>query len=156
MADRGSGTTQDDAEVTCFVIGPIGDEHAAAGSQERQNYEDALQVFQRVIRPACTALGLQPVRADKIATPGEITEQICRHLRDDQIIIADVTDANANVMYELGLRHSRNLLTIPIGEEKRRSRARTSQPTTLCVATSGKSGRGSRRPSARTCHPQDA
>src|SRR5437899_1697100 len=107
------------SEVKCFVIGPIGDRNAPPGSPDRQRYEDALEVFESVIRPACEMLGLDPVRADKIATPGEITEQVCRHLRDDDVVVADVTDANPNVMYELGLRHTRDLLTIQIGEEAR-------------------------------------
>jgi hypothetical protein len=37
-------------------------------------------------------------------------------LRDDDIVIADLTGANPNVMYELGLRHTRNALTVQIGE----------------------------------------
>jgi hypothetical protein len=40
-------------------------------------------------------------------------------LRDDDVVIADLTDANANVMYELGLRHTRDKLTIQIGEYDR-------------------------------------
>ena len=107
------------ADVKCFVIGPIGDRNAPPGSPDRQRYEDALEVFESVIRPACEKLGLDPVRADKIATPGEITEQVCRHLRDDDVVIADVTDANPNVMYELGMRHTRDLVTVQIGEEGR-------------------------------------
>jgi hypothetical protein len=103
----------------CFVIGPIGNRNAPAWSPERQRYEEALQVFRQVIRPACEAVGLAVVRADEISTPGEITEQVCLHLRDDDVVIADVTDANPNVMYELGLRHTRDLLTVQIGEEHR-------------------------------------
>jgi hypothetical protein len=105
--------------VRCFVIGPIGDRNAPIGSPDRLIYEESLEVFETIVRPACEALGMDPVRADKIAIAGEITEQICRHLRDDEVVIADVTDANPNVMYELGLRHSRDLLTLPIGEEER-------------------------------------
>lgn len=102
--------------VACFVIGPIGDKLAPLGSADRQRYEDGIEVFERVISPACGACGLDPVRSDLLPNPGDITEQVCRHLHDDDVVIADVTGANANVMYELGLRHTRNLLTIPIGE----------------------------------------
>lgn len=41
-----------------------------------------------------------------IAEPGEITEQVFQRLRDDDLVIADVRGGNANVMYELGLRHT--------------------------------------------------
>lgn len=103
---------------TCFVIGPIGNRHAPAGSEERATYEEAIEVYEEVIVSACAApsVGLQPVRADGVAKAGELTEQIFRRLRDDDVVIADVTDANPNVMYELGLRHTRNKLTVQIGE----------------------------------------
>src|SRR5207248_7031599 len=95
---------------------PIGNRHAAHGSPEREAYEEALRVMEEVIEPACARVRLTPVRADQLARAGEITEQIFRRLRDDDIVIADVTGANANVMYELGLRHTRAALTVQIGE----------------------------------------
>ena len=52
------------AEIRCFVIGPIGDKDAEVGTDNRRRYEDALQVYERVIKPACTQLGLNPSRAD--------------------------------------------------------------------------------------------
>ena len=78
-----------------------------------------MQVWDYVIQPACQALEIVPTRADMIAETGEITEQVCRHLRDDELVIADVTGGNANVMYELGLRHTQNKLTIQIGDRER-------------------------------------
>jgi hypothetical protein len=105
-----------DNQLTCFVIGPIGNSHAAHGSPERETYEDSLHVMAEVIEPACAKYGLSPVRADSLARAGEITTQIFRRLREDDIVIADLTDANPNVMYELGLRHTRDKLTIQIGE----------------------------------------
>lgn len=101
---------------SCFVIGPIGNKFAQIGSPERTAYEDALDVFENVILPACQLSGLEPVRADQIAATGEINEQIFRHLLEDDIVIADVSGGNPNVMYELGLRHTRPKVTIPIGE----------------------------------------
>ena len=103
-------------ELTCFVIGPIGNSFAERGSAERETYEDSLRIMAEVIEPACATYGLNPVRADSLARAGEITTQIFRRLRDDDIVIADLTDANPNVMYELGLRHTRDKLTIQIGE----------------------------------------
>ncbi len=100
----------------CFVIGPIGNKFAPPGSPGREHYEDALQVFEYVILPACKKHGIDPVRADGIAKSGEITDQIFRHLAEDEVVIADVSGGNPNVMYELGLRHTTGLLTIQIGE----------------------------------------
>jgi len=100
----------------CFVIGPIGDKFALLGSAERERYEESIQVFENVIAPACDEHNLEAVRADQIAVSGEITEQVFRHLYEDEVVIADVSGGNPNVMYELGLRHTRDLLTIQIGE----------------------------------------
>jgi hypothetical protein len=104
------------SSLTCFVIGPIGSRLGPIGSPERATYEEALRVMDEVIEPACSFHGLAPVRADSLARAGEITGQIFRRLHDDDIVIADLTDANANVMYELGLRHTRDKLTVQIGE----------------------------------------
>lgn len=101
---------------SCFVVGPIGNKFAEIGSPGREAYEDALEVYEKVIMPACQAHGIEPVRADQIAASGEINEQIFRHLRDDDVVIADVSGGNPNVMYELGLRHTKSKLTIQIGE----------------------------------------
>lgn len=103
----------------CFVIGPIGDKDAVDGSSSRTAYEEGIQVFEEVIRPACTGFGLEAVRADMISTSGEIPEQIFRQLRDCPVVIADLTGANPNVMYELGLRHTTGKVTIQIGEKGR-------------------------------------
>lgn len=108
--------TSDRQRLHCFVIGPIGNRFAATGSPERERYEEAIQVLEMVILPACSAVGLVPVRGDGLTQAGEITEQVFRRLRDDDVVIADLTGANPNVMYELGLRHTRNALTVQIGE----------------------------------------
>jgi hypothetical protein len=91
--------------TTCFVIGPIGDELAPIGHPDRIRYEEAVETWEKVIEPACVELGLSP-----------ITEQVFRFIRDADVVIADVTGGNANVMYELGLRHTRTKVTIQIGE----------------------------------------
>ena len=106
-------------QIECFVIGPIGDPLADEGSPQRIVYENALEVFERVIVPACSDHDLTPIRADHIARPGEITEQLCRAIRHARLVIADVTGNNPNVMYELGLRHTIHKATILIGEFSR-------------------------------------
>lgn len=102
-----------------FVIGPIGDKDAEDGSDARIAYEEGIQIFEEVIVPACNAFAVEAIRADMITRGGEIPEQIFRHLRDSPIVIADLTGANPNVMYELGLRHTTGRVTIQIGEKGR-------------------------------------
>jgi len=106
-------------KATCFVIGPIGDKDADIGTRERLAYEEAIQVLEEIIEPACKAYAISVLRADQIATAGEIPEQVFRHLRDSYLVIADLTGANPNVLYELGMRHTTGKLTIQIGERER-------------------------------------
>lgn len=88
----------DTNEKICFVIAPIG----KPGSDTRRRSD---QVLQHIIRPAVESCGYKAVRADDIADPGIITNQIIRHVVDDPLVIADLTEQNANVFYELAIRH---------------------------------------------------
>lgn len=106
-------------KIKAFVIGPIGDRDDPHGSPRRIVFEEAIQVLEEVITPACTSLDIEVIRADLIARSGEITEQIFRQIRDAHVAIADLTGANPNVMYELGLRHTTGKLTIQLGERGR-------------------------------------
>ncbi len=84
---------------TCFVIAPIGLE----GSEVRRR-SDAL--FKHVLAPAALAAGYQVIRADQINAPGPITGQVVRLLIEADLVIADISGLNPNVMYELGIRHA--------------------------------------------------
>lgn len=85
---------------TCFVISEIG----AKGSEQRLRAD---KVFRRVIVPALDAAGYAaPVRSDQINELGLITDQIVQHLMDDDMVVADLTGLNPNVMYELAIRHA--------------------------------------------------
>src|SRR5579871_6611628 len=118
LGDSILGTSADtpSQSLTCFVIGPIGNRHAEPGSEARITYEEALETFAEIIEPACKRFGLDPVRVDGLARAGDLTDQIFKRLRDDDVVIADLTGANANAMYELGLRHTRAKLTLQVGE----------------------------------------
>lgn len=84
---------------TCFVISPIGDED----SDIRKRSD---KVLKHIIAAAIEPLGYNVVRADKISEPGIITHQILQHIVDAPLVIADLTDRNPNVFYELALRHA--------------------------------------------------
>jgi len=85
-------------EKTCFVISPIG----AAGSDTRKRSD---QVFKHIISKAVIPLGYKPTRADLIKEPGVITTQIIEQIVDAPLVIADLSDHNPNVFYELAVRH---------------------------------------------------
>lgn len=112
-------TISDIQKLRAFVIGPIGDRDADDGTKERLAYEHGIEVLENIVVPACRALDIEAFRADGISRSGEIPEQVFRYLRDSHIVIADLTDANPNVMYELGLRHTTGKMTLQIGERNR-------------------------------------
>ncbi len=91
----------------CFIISPIGEE----GSEVRKSADEALQF---IIEPACNAKGYEVIRADKISDAGMITQSIVEHILQDDIAIIDITGRNANVFYELAIRHSYGLPAIQI------------------------------------------
>ena len=86
-------------EKLCFVISPIGD----ADSETRKRSE---QVLNYVVRPAVTSCGYKAVRADEIDKPGMITSQVIQHVVNDDLVVADLTERNPNVFYELAIRHA--------------------------------------------------
>ena len=87
------------ATKKCFIASPIG----AAGSDERHRSN---LVKKYIIDEAVNPLGYKTVRADEIDKSGEITTQIVSDLIDADLLIADLTGQNANVFYELAIRHS--------------------------------------------------
>jgi predicted nucleotide-binding protein len=56
--------------------------------------------------PATQASGYELLRADQINVPGPITGQIVRLLLESDLVVADISSLNPNVMYELGIRHA--------------------------------------------------
>jgi len=81
----------------CFVICPIGDD----GTEVRNRADEMLDF---VIKPAACECGYEAVRSDRYGGPGLITTQIVQHLLDDPMVVVDLTDQNANVMFELAIR----------------------------------------------------
>lgn len=94
----------------CFIASPIG----ANGSAERKR-SDLVKTY--IIDEAVCALGYETVRADEIDKSGEITTQIVSDLIEADLLIADLTGQNANVFYELAIRHSFRKPYIQIIEE---------------------------------------
>jgi hypothetical protein len=80
----------------CFVISPIG----APGSKVR---DDADAVLEYIIKPALREMEIEAIRADKLAEPGLITEQMIAAIMDYDFCIADLSGHNPNVFYELAL-----------------------------------------------------
>jgi hypothetical protein len=87
------------ANNICFVIAPIGEPDSPIRKRSDQ-------VFDYLIKPAAEECGFTALRADQIAQPGIITSQVIQHLIEDPMVVADLTGPNANVFYELAIRHA--------------------------------------------------
>ncbi len=78
-------------------------------------------VFRDLIAPAIEMAGLKPLRADEEITGGIIHKAMFERLILCEYAVADLTTANANVFYELGIRHAvRPASTVLVFAEKSR------------------------------------
>jgi tetratricopeptide (TPR) repeat protein len=85
----------------CFVLMPFGKKPDVSGT-----LVDFDAVYQDLIAPAIREAGLDPIRADEEMTGGLIHKPMYERLIFCKFAVADMTTANANVFYELGLRHA--------------------------------------------------
>src|SRR3954470_4278701 len=63
-------------------------------------------IYKDFIRSSIEEADLQPLRADEEVTGGIIHKPMFERLILCEYAVADLTTANANVFYELGLRHA--------------------------------------------------
>jgi hypothetical protein len=96
-----------DSGKKCFVIAPIGGPDSA--TRVRSN-----KVLDFVIKPVLEPAGYDVLRADQLGKPGMVTRQVIDHIATDDLVIADLTDQNPNVFYELSLRHALKLPLIQL------------------------------------------
>ena len=85
----------------CFVLMPFGRKPDGTG---RTIDFDA--VYQDIIAPAVEDAGMEPIRADHEEIGGSIHKPMFERLMLCDYAVADVTSANPNVYYELGIRHA--------------------------------------------------
>lgn len=85
----------------CFVLMPFGRKTDAAG-----RVTDFDAIYREIITPAVQQAGLDPIRADEEKVGGTIHKPMFERLMLCDYAIADITGANPNVYYELGIRHA--------------------------------------------------
>ncbi|MEO6232160.1 MAG: TRAFs-binding domain-containing protein [Ferruginibacter sp.] len=85
----------------CFVLMPFGTKKDA--SEKEINFDT---VYQSFIKPAIILAGLDPIRADEEQAGGFIHKPMYERLMFCDFSVADLSFANANVFYELGIRHA--------------------------------------------------
>ena len=86
---------------SCFIIMPFGKKMDAEG-----NTVDFDAVYHQLIQPSVIAANMEAVRADEETVNGIIHKPMYERLILSDYAVADLTTANANVFYELGIRHA--------------------------------------------------
>jgi hypothetical protein len=89
------------AKPVCFVLMPFGVKMDATG--RAINFD---HVYEQIFKPAVVAAELLPIRADEEQAQGFIHKLMYERLLLSEYAIADLTLLNANVYYELGVRHA--------------------------------------------------
>lgn len=85
--------------MKCFVVSPIGEEH----SETRRRSD---KVLNHLIRPACDNFDV--LRADEIRMYGDINSDIINNLENADLVIANISEENLNVYFEIGYRLALN------------------------------------------------
>lgn len=99
----------------CFVVMGFGIKTDYATGQKL----DLDKSYRALIKPIVERKGLICKRADEIRHSGSIDLPMYQELLTADIVIADVSTANPNALYELGIRHAlRPRTTIVISEKK--------------------------------------
>jgi tetratricopeptide (TPR) repeat protein len=112
-----------------FVVMPFGDKEvqAATPAKDGEPEKKALsisfdEVYKLLISPTLVKADCVPFRADQEAGAGDIRTDMYFELVTADVILADISILNANVFYELGVRHGaapRGVLMIHGGWAKR-------------------------------------
>src|ERR1700734_3772776 len=87
--------------LTCFVVMGFGKKIDLATGREL----DLDKTYQNIIKPAVTDAGYDCKRADEILHSGVIDVPMYDMLFGADLVVADLSTANLNATFELGIRH---------------------------------------------------
>lgn len=93
----------------CFIITPIGDD----GSSIRRHIDG---IIDAAIVPAINDR-YEIIVAHRVTATGSINKQVIKNIYESDLVIANLTTLNPNVMYELAFRHSVRKPVITIMEK---------------------------------------
>jgi len=77
---------------------------AMSMNRARSDLEDIYEAIKEV----CLRFGIQTLRSEDVKHHASITDDILQKILESEIVIADLTNARANVFYEIGYAHAMN------------------------------------------------
>ena len=106
-------------QKTCFVVMGFGVKTDYLSNSKPKRQLDLDKTYRTVIKPAVEDAGLKCLRADEIVHSGQIDVPMYEQLLKADVVVADLSTANNNAFYELGVRHAlRPHTTIIIAEDQ--------------------------------------
>ena len=111
-------------------------------------------MYEKLLAPAIREAGLEPLRADQELVGGLIHKPMFERLILADYAVADLTTANANVFYELGVRHAvRPYSTVLVSADVKRLPFDLA-PDRVAALHAGRTGTPG-RPGRRPCGARD-
>jgi len=101
VAEPASPAIHPEVRPHAFVIMPFGKKKGSDGSLYDFNL-----IYSQLIKPALEMAGFEAFRADEETSSGDILTDMFQELLLADLCIADMSIDNANVFYELGIRHA--------------------------------------------------
>lgn len=101
---------KEEQQKRCFIITPIGNDDSIA-RRETDGLIDA------VVLPVLRKLSIAGEVSHRINKTGNINKQVITRLVEYDLVIANLTGLNPNVMYELAVRHAKRLPVVSVAEK---------------------------------------
>ncbi|MEN5054376.1 hypothetical protein [Sphingobacterium kitahiroshimense] len=93
----------------CFIITPI-------GGSDSEIFRKTEGLISSVLKPVLEKFNFIPMPAHHINEAGSINKQIIQRIINSELVIANLTNINPNVMYELAIRHAFGKKVITMAE----------------------------------------
>jgi len=98
------------AKKVCFFVTPIGEPDSLIRRR-------ADQIKNHLLNEVLSDK-YEVIRADELRQPGSVTHQVIKLLYAADLVVADLTGQNPNVVYELSIRHAFNKISIHLMDKK--------------------------------------
>ena len=99
-----------ETKMQCLVIAQSGE----PGSDERRAVDGLIDA---VIGPVLREFDVEAVVPHRSFQPDSIAEQVYEHVMEDELVIANLTEVDMDLVYELGVRHGTGKPIIAVAEQ---------------------------------------